>query len=513
MFWSKLFRYSRWVHRYIGLLGILILAYFILMGVSGILLNHRGLISGYSLPVKLMPPSYRYRNWNRMALRDVVFSTRNENLVYAGGREGVWVSADGGRQFRKLERGFPVSAYLQDSGCLLLVEEGSETRLFAGTRSGLYYCDPNAADPQWESVAEKGLRGEQVVSLLQVKNRIFAFTSSCCYAAKVTAASPQFSRHELAPPAVCESRISCFLFLLTLHDGSLFGLPGRLLVDGVGLALIFLCASALYIWFVPWRKRQFPGRRKKARFYQFFYRYHLKIGIIGAFFITVIALTGMLIWKPIQPHIIRHTLPAFCYPAERSANPWQGRIDKAAYLAEEGQLLLATRDGFFVGPVENRGNFTPLASRLPVRHATVLKPLAKRQLLVASFTNGLYLWERACDRVSKLHRSRGRTMVTAAAVRAGEPLFWTSYEHGLTPLAKMADLPFTMPPALAEAGRISLWSFLLGLHNGHLFQDLLPAHWWIVQIGGLLLLLTTLSGTYDWFYRKGFFKKASKAGR
>jgi hypothetical protein len=511
--WSKLFRYSRWVHKYVGLLGLFVLAYFLVMGVSGILLNHRCLISHCSIPVKWLPQGYRYQNWNRMALRDVVFSETAPARVYAGGREGVWGSADGGRHFRKLKRGFPASSYLQDTGSLLLVEEGSRRRLFAGTRAGLYFCNPDEEDPLWQAVAAPALRGENIVDLIRVEDRVLAFTSSNCHAADIGSSPPDFRLDELAPPAPYESRISWFLFLLKLHDGSLFGLPGRLFVDCVGLALIFLCVSAFYLWFVPWWKRNSPSRRKKkARFYQFFYRYHFKIGIYGAFFIVVIAFTGMLIWKPIYPYIMRYSLPASFCLASRSANPWQDRIYKAAYLAEERKLLLGTRDGFFIGSLDGTGVFEPISGKLPVQHATVLKPLPDKRLLVASFTNGIYIWDRESDHISKLPQGRSRTMVTAAAVRDGEPVFWTAFDQGLVLLADMTDLPFTMPAAIAEQGRVSLWSFLLGLHNGRLFEGLIKAHWWIVQIGGLLLLLTSLSGVYDWFFRKGFFKGKARGG-
>jgi hypothetical protein len=503
--WNKLFRYSRWVHKYVGLAGLFILAYFLLMGISGVLLNHPGMISRCSVPVSWLPTSYQYHNWNRMAVRDVVFSTMNPAELYVGGREGVWASSDGGAHFRRLERGFPASSYRQDTEALLLIEDGGRRRLFAGTHAGLYFCDPDENDPIWRPVAAKALR-EEVVSLLRVEKRIFAFTPSHCYTADSSDPEPRFLLQELAPPAAHESTVSMFLFLLRLHDGSLFGWPGRIFVDIVGLALVFLSVSAFYLWYAPWRNRTFPARRKKARYYRFFYDYHLKIGIYGAFFILVVVLTGMLIWQPLYPLIMRQSLPASFSLAADATNPWQDKISKAAYLAEDKKLLLATRDGLFVGSLNGSGVFELLTTKLPVHQTTVLKPLSGKRLLAASFTNGIYVWERDSDKVVKLHQGRGRTMVSAAAVRDGEPLFWTSHDQGLVPLGAMSDLPFRMPAELAQQGRVSLWNFLLNLHNARLFRDLVGYHWWIVQIGGLLLLLTTLSGTYDWLFRKGVFR-------
>ena len=512
MAWGKtLFRYSRWVHKYMGLLGLFVLAYFIIMGVSGILLNHRSLINHFSVPVNLLPKSYTYHNWNRMALRDVAFSEVEAETVYAGGKEGVWVSRDGGRHFTGLKKGFPRYAYLKDTSCLLLVEESSCQRLFAGTRSGLYFCNLN--DGSWQSVGEKDLQQENIVDLLRVEEKVFAFTSSACYAANIDSMPPDFQPHNLAPPTAYKPTISMFLFLLKLHDGSLFGLPGRLFVDIVGIVFIFLSISALYIWYVPWRRRKFPSRRKKARYFKFFYKYHSKIGIYGAFFIAVIALTGMLMWKPVYYLIMRHSVPASIYVASWSANPWHGKIYKAVYLPEDKKLMLSTRDGFFIGQMDGTGIFQRVPITLPVRHATVLKRLKNNRLLVGSFTNGIYVWDRGNNSVSHLNRGQEGSMVTSAAVRDGMPIFWTGYDHGLVSLDRTSNLAFVMPTAIAEQGRISLWSFLLGLHNGRLFLDFVSNYWWIVQIGGLLLFLTTLSGTYDWLYHKGFFRGKNSMSR
>lgn len=505
MSWAKsLFRYSRWLHKYAGLLGLFILAYFIVMGVSGILLNHRPMISHFSVPVKLLPASYTYQNWNNMAMRDVTFSKTEPQTVYVGGKQGVWCSRDNGRHFAVMKQGFPPFAYLKDTTCLLLAEESSYRRLFAGTRSGLYFC--NTDDASWQPVKEKGLQRENIVDLLRVGDSIFAFTCSACFESPVDSMPPDFRPHKLAPPQAYKAAISMFFFLLKIHDGSLFGPPGRLFIDIVGLALIFLSVSALYLWYIPWRNRRFPSRKKRARYFKFFYKYHFKIGIYCAFSIAVIALTGMLIWKPVYRLVMRHSVPASIYVASWSANPWHKKINKALYLPEEKKLLLSTRDGFFIGPMDGPGTFERLSITLPVRRATVLKQLTNNRILIGSFTNGIYVWDRGSNSVSDLNRGRRGAMITAAAVRDEMPLFWVGYKQGLVPFDSSTTPVFSMPAAMVEQGGISLWSFLLGLHNGRLFQDVVKHYWWIVQLGGLLLFLTTLSGTYDWLYHKGFFR-------
>jgi hypothetical protein len=130
-----IFKISKPIHKYVGLVC---LVYFILMGVTGVLLNHPSLIRPFSIPLSWMPGSYNYVKWNRMALREAVFSTAHPGTVYIGGKSGVWRSRDNGNAFTHLTRGFPTSAYDRDTRSLLLRETGHFQYLYAGTQAGLY---------------------------------------------------------------------------------------------------------------------------------------------------------------------------------------------------------------------------------------------------------------------------------------------------------------------------------------------------------------------------------------
>jgi hypothetical protein len=56
----------KWIHRWFSLvLGLFLL----LWSVSGMLLNHRVLFSELELNRNILPPEYRYQNWNNAAIR------------------------------------------------------------------------------------------------------------------------------------------------------------------------------------------------------------------------------------------------------------------------------------------------------------------------------------------------------------------------------------------------------------------------------------------------------------
>ncbi|MEA1922902.1 MAG: PepSY-associated TM helix domain-containing protein [Pseudomonadota bacterium] len=513
-----IFLFSRFIHKYLGLIA---LVYFLGMGVSGILLNHPTLLQGFSLPLGWMPDSYQFRNWNRWSLRDAAFSKQQPEKIYVAGKDGVWMSRNAGRNFTPMSSGLPASAYLRDTNCLLLVENHNPIRLYAGTRNGLYYCSPDLA--RWQAVQNPELQKTEIIDLLKTDQEIFVFTKTDCFVAPLSEQSPVFGARELKTPPGFKPRAPFFRFMLKLHDGSLFGLTGRMVADIVGLILIFLSLSAFYLWYVPWRRRQTRGyRRNRPRYYKFFYRYHLKLGIYASFFLILIALTGMFLRPPLLIAIVRIQTPKLLQPANPTAKNQLGRIHQAAWLKSNNKLYLTTQNGIFYGPPDGSKPFSAIKNRLPIHGmgATVFEPLADNSLLIGSFS-GLFKWQPETGKVTNLtadksprRRRFGGAMVAAAGVDNGTPRFWCDYRRGLQPLpGKIPTLTeiqagkltssLTMPKKISKKSRISLWHLLFEFHNGRIFRNLLGRYTWLlIPLGGLALLITVISGTYDWFYRR-----------
>lgn len=67
---EKVFKISKWLHKYIGLALILFLMW---MSISGVLMNHPDLISGIAVPRWLVPSQYHPYNWNRGGIITAVF--------------------------------------------------------------------------------------------------------------------------------------------------------------------------------------------------------------------------------------------------------------------------------------------------------------------------------------------------------------------------------------------------------------------------------------------------------
>ncbi len=498
-------RILQWLHKYYALLTFL---FCIWMALSGILLNHPQLLKKYSLANQIMPANYQYYNWNRMSWRDSVFSGNHDNILYVGGKEGVWQSLNQGKSFHPLNAGFPTNVYERDTLSLLLATNQQQETLYAGTKSGLFYF----SNERWQRVDHLAFKDKAVVELLQIDNRILAFTDSSAYQADATAEPPVFTPLTLPRDLDSTPTVSLFRWLLKIHDGSIFGLPGRLFVDFIGLALIFISLSGILIWYVPWRKKRRQATFFSGKIFAFNFRWHLKLGIASAIFIIIIALSGALVRPPLLIAIVRLTIPATLMPEFDPENPWAGQIQRATYLKGKKELIIASKQGLFRGSIDSPTPFVKIPAALPIHGmgAMVFEALDDHNLLIGSFS-GLYIWDTRQETIMQLKSKATRgnpdwgkpLMVTGAAIYHGQPLLVADYNDGLKPLRRRLQLRPAMPDDIRSESRISLWNALFELHNGRIFEQFIgPLYWLIIPIGGISLLIITLSGVLNWLRRR-----------
>ncbi len=498
---------SRWLHKYVGLFFLLA---FLFVAATGVLINHPSLISSWSVPATWLGESYQYTNWNRFSFRDSIIT--DTGGLFIGGKMGVWYSPGPGSAFKELNTGLPDSFYLRDINTLLEVNYRGEKRLFAGGRSGLFFRDPNVE--AWQPVS--GVEGVEIVDLLENKGLIMAFSPHGCYTAPVLQETPDFKRKTVQIDSSGQW-VPGYRILFELHSGKLFGLPGRLLADMTALLLVFLCLSALYIWYIPWRKRNCKKKVKmKKRWLRTLYSYHLKVGIWIAFFLLLIAGSGSFIRPPLI--LFSSMIPI---PQEALAGETP-EILKAA-ISGDGDLVLATRDGWYKGASSFNPPLQVVTPPVPVfgMGTTVLEPLKDRQLLVGSFS-GIYKWnvgegtgvDLAGNKApEKAGLMPGDVMAAAAIIQDGRFTGYADYKRGLLKVdnTPILDRPF---PTAKVKNRSSLYHFLFELHNGRILRDAIGA-WYIlyVPLVGMALILVVFTGVFDWLKRKKLFPFKSKINR
>ena len=176
---KKLFKLSKWIHKYIGLLLVLFLMW---ESASGILMNHPELISNISVPGWLIPSHYHIENWNRSSLTRIVYSNTNKERLFGSGKLGVWESNDGGKTFYPFMKGYTESYYYLKTNDLFLHENDSLQILFAAADDGLYYN--SFIDNVWKQI-NLSEEKESVKRILPVEEQLVVFTESNVYRSNI----------------------------------------------------------------------------------------------------------------------------------------------------------------------------------------------------------------------------------------------------------------------------------------------------------------------------------------
>lgn len=491
-----LLRRSRTIHRWLGLLG---LVYFAVMGASGILLNHPDLLSGVDLPRSWLPGDYAFRDWNRNSARGSVPAEGGGFYLY--GEAGVWRWEAGAAEPVFDGEGFEPSVYYRDTRALLRVD-GAEPYLLAGTRGGLW-GRPLAGGP-WRPVP-LGEGRETVVDLLEADESLLAVTRDRVYRGS-TGWPPAFADATPARAAEPGRRLPLFRLIFELHSGEVWGLPGRLAVDALGVLLLFLCVSGAWFW---WRKRRRTlARGPGGRWARKGLGWHLRLGLWAAPLLLFVAVTGLLQRPPFLLAVAFAGYSERFHPAPVPANPWHDLLRKAAYDPLRKSLLLATADGFYAGPLDGSRPFSRVAGGPPVSvmGATVLRRAPDGLVWVGSMS-GLYAWDPSSGWVTDAFTGRpprpgqggpvGDQQVVGWVQAPGWGTLVAAYDRGLLD-GEGRPYALAMPPDLRDAGRISLWHALFELHNGRLFGFLLG--WWtwiVVPLGGLALAIQIGTGVLD----------------
>lgn len=514
-----LFRKSKWLHKFAGLVLIIFLMW---MSISGILMNHPDMIAGYSVPQWLLPSDYHIKNWNRSAMTRLVYSPSDSMLAFGCGKSGIWKSEDGGRTFSAFMEGLPKSRLYRKSYDLFILD-GKQQQLFAATNGGLYIC--NLPDSRWQQLIP-GNHDESFLRIQQVKNQLLIFSNSHIYKADLNAPDLKFTQLEVQRNEP-QRQVSLVRLFFDVHYGKAWGLPGLLFFDLIGLIIFFLSISAFYAWYFPKKRRREqqkkkPGKRRERLFYKYLFKYHLKIGVAAAFFMAIVAGTGLFMRPPLLAALADGWIPASAYPGFLEENPWDRKIHNAMYDAIEDRILIEAEDGLWSGPSDFSRAFEKTTLKVPifVMGATVLQTYAQHDLLIGSFS-GLFHWQRQSGEAYSLRNGvkvtdtktlrPSKFMVTGYLRTYDGREFMNTHEQGIIPIndSKRGDF-FQQPAELMSGYRMPLWNYLFEIHNARIFETWIGAfHILVIPLGSMLFLLVIFSGVFDWFY----LKWGNKSGR
>lgn len=510
---KKLRKYHKWPS--------LIIGFFLLhFAVSGIIMNHRDWFSDVNVSRKLMPKSYRYNNWNLASVKGNVPLSKNRQLIY--GNVGIWITDSTFSHFEDFNKGIGRGA---DHRKTFTVFQSDAGNLYAGTLWGLYHFSPAAGEWEYIELPEKAPR---VVKLMQQDDRILVLTRSHLFTIP-DRREGEFgvSAIHLPPANNGDGKTGLFRTLWVTHSGELFGLPGKILVDLVGLSLIFIVLSGYYYTFLPSLARRSGEslKRKLRRINRFSINWHNNLGIYGLVFLLLTTITGMFLRPPLLIPIAYTRVSPIPGSMLSHSNPWNDKLRDMVSDPVSGELILSTSEGFY--------HFTPgkdsvarafrVQPDVSLMGITVFEPRPDHSYIIGSLS-GIYIWypaqEIVLDYVTGLPAQprRGGSPFGSLAVAGmifsnGNPAAMLEYDAGWIPL-KNSNLKPEMPEVLRKEP-ISLWSVALEVHTGRIFSVFLGDFYILyVPLIGLTNLLIIITGVIMWLkIRNRKAKKEIKGGQ
>lgn len=507
-------------------MGLVLTLFILAFALSGIFLNHRTAITRWDLPRRWLPRQYVYDNWNNGAVTGTLRTRPDSVMLY--GSNGVWMADTFCRGLRPCMDGMRPGADNRNVRAVTATPDGA---LYAISTHTLYRFDRSAR--RWRDMEGALPRGESLSDVQVVGDTLYLVTRSQIYAA----AKPyeRFTRLPLPAPDDYDPRVSLFKTIWVTHSGELFGLPGQLLVDMVGLVVVALCLTGLVVTLfnIPIRRRKRLGDPavRLRRAWTFSFVWHNRLGSLFIVLLLLIVVTGMFLRPPLLIPIVRTQVKPLPGSTLRSDNPWNDRLRRLRYDAKGDRWLLAASSGMYAFPAfgaqPKKLDNTPPVS---VMGLNVWQQTDSGRWVVGSFS-GIYGWDSSEGSVTDYDTGRpfdapegrgrrggGRGFAFGSPVSgfsddfAGGPVVF-DYGRGAR-LVGRPDTPFEpMPEVFARDGRMSFWHFCLELHVGRLYRSFLFAFAdFYIFLSGLLMFLVVLSG-YIVYRRKYRRKKPRRKKR
>ena len=497
-------KYHKW-------LSIVFTLFIVLFSVSGIILNHRELLSGIDVNRKLLPDEYKYRNWNNAAVKSTLKLSNDSILIY--GNIGIWLTDSIQSRFLDFNNGFPKGI---DNRKICKLFKTNKKELLAGTLFGLYKYSFH--DKKWNNI-ELPIHEKRIVDIIQKQDTILLLSRS--HLLKTTNLS-EFQIITLPNPENYDNKVGLFKTLWVIHSGEIYVETGKILVDILGLILAFLSISGLIVFInrinVKNPKTTVPQKVKKLKTNKKFLKWHNKLGWITLAFLLITAATGMFLRPPFLIPIANAKVSKIPFSKLDTDNAWFDQLRRILYDAENERFLIATSEAIYYSDDNFQSELKKYSYQPPlsVMGVNVFRKFATDTYLIGSF-EGLFVWnsktgmtvdyikKELYKRAKRKSRPIGEFMVTAYSSDFYKSEIFFDYNYGAQ---SINGNNFAGMPDKISNQKISLWNTALEIHTGRIFQSLLGSFYiLIVPLTGLSLLFILISGFVVWFK---LFRKSSK---
>lgn len=485
--------------------GIVITIFVMLFTLSGILMNHRSLISSIDVSRSILPKDFRYQNWNNAVVKSVCQLSADSSLIY--GNIGIWLSTDQFKTFQDWNAGFPSGI---DNRKISKIVKTPEGQLFAGTFFGLYQYSFQAK--KWIKISLP-VSEERITEVILKQKDLIVQTRS--YLLK-SSDGRTFQPIVMPAPFGYDGKVSLFKTIWLLHSGEMWGTIGKLLVDLFGLALLFVSFTGLLHFIFPkWLKHRKKKQKENAILItarNTNLRWHNKIGWIFVPFLLFVTISGIFLRPPLLIPIMNSVVSPIPGTELSTRNPWYDKLRSVLYDEQRQLFIFSTSDGFyytdenFKEPMRSFENEPPVS----IMGCTVLENKGNGQYLVGSFS-GLFLWNPFSGEVTDYISGEtyqpvkvmgppvSKDMIDGWVTDRSGNEFYFDYIHGVLPI-RNNNIFGKMSPEIIHKSPISLWNLSLEIHTGRIFEPILGNLFILyIPLAGISILVVLISGFFIWF--------------
>lgn len=483
-------------------------------GLTGVLMNHRELISGLDINRRMMPSNYKYINWNNAALKGSLIIGKDSMLVY--GNIGIWLTDSAFSNFSSFNEGFPRG---NDNHKIFDIHETPDGSIYAAAFSGLYAYDRNSS--VWNRFktndGEMGFTGIESIG-----DTVYAINRSHLFIGRSEGIKTKFYKRELAAPPGYDRKVTLFQTIWQIHSGEIFGISGKIYVDILGLVTIFLSVTGIIWFFFPGSIKKRLSRNRDAaslvRTGRWSLRWHNKAGAWTFPLLIILFLTGMFLRPPLLIAIGQSRILPIKYSHLDQPNPWYDKLRDLLFDPGTKKLLLSTSDGIYMmDPVRLEPKVPISQPPVSIMGITVFRNYQKDYYLVGSFS-GLFLWNPDEGKVFDLitgepyreagtGRPVGDYKVTGLVIDFRENPYLVDYSFGIKPIHHDSFFP-EMPENIVRESKISLWNLCLEIHTGRIFENITGGFYiFIVPLAGITGIIVVISGYLLWrrkYKRQGY---------
>jgi len=489
-------KYHKWI-------SIIFSFFIILFAISGIILNHRELLSRADVNRNLLPKSYSYQNWNNAAVNSTLKINSDSILLY--GNIGIWLTDSIFSNFNSFNNGFGKGVDNRKISKLLYTKN---KKLLAGTFFGLFEFDfKNSA---WRKI-KIPIHEKRITDIIQVNDSILILSRSFLLKTKNL---NTFTVTELPENENYDNKIGLFKTLWVIHSGEIYGLPGKIIVDIIGLIFTFLTITGFIIFFNKIILKKPISDKKKHNLKmqnRWNLKWHNKIGWTTTILLIITTLTGMFLRPPLLIAIAEARVSKIAYNELDSPNPWFDKLRRILYDSEKNRFLVSTLEGIFYSDdnFQSKLKQFPYQPPISVMGITVFQKTAENTYLIGSF-EGLFewnsetgfIWDKIMNRPYYAPKRKGppigQFLVSGYTSDYKNTEIIFDYNQGA--LNILGQQEFTQMPKQIQSQPISLWNVALELHTGRIFEPLMGIFYiLVVPISGFAILFILISGFILWW--------------